>query len=136
MSRFMLKGAGDNELAAEIRRRIGAGPNEKVEVATPEFDRPAHFPKPGQPPHTTEQWWALHTMTKKQLLEMGCLNWDGRTMLFPAEWYDHIPKGFIVLDINDTYEKFEPGKTDNDRRFGCLSYGVPATDGVMEEETP
>ncbi len=43
--------------------------------------------------------------------------------LFPAEWYEHIPKGLKIVDINGVVENFEPNKTDDDRRFGCLAYG-------------
>lgn len=54
---------------------------------------------------------------------------DGRyitheLMLFPAEWYASIPAGFPIVDINGKLEDFEPGKTDDDRRFGLLAYGV------------
>lgn len=44
--------------------------------------------------------------------------------LFPAEWYDSIPNGFPVTDINGCIELFERGKTDDDRRLGLLAFGI------------
>ena len=44
--------------------------------------------------------------------------------LLPAEWYDAIPNGFPVTDIFGCIEQFERGKTDDDRRFGLLAFGV------------
>lgn len=50
--------------------------------------------------------------------------------LFPGEWYEHIPNGFDVVDINGKQEKFEKGVSDDDVRFGCLPYGF------VRNETP
>ena len=44
--------------------------------------------------------------------------------LFPAEWYQLIPNGFSVININSEVITFEPGNTDDTVRAGCLSYGV------------
>lgn len=44
--------------------------------------------------------------------------------LFPAEWYDTIPNGCPITDINGCVELFERGVTDDDRRYGLLAYGV------------
>jgi len=128
----MLKGAADDELAAKIREAIGALPNEKVYVNTPQFERPDNWPAPDNPPSSLEDWWALHTMPKVALQAMGMGSWDGKLMLFPGEWYDAIPKGFVVQDISGNYEEFRPGKTDDDIRCGCLAYGVPAVDGEVK----
>jgi hypothetical protein len=49
---------------------------------------------------------------------------DGIIMLFPGEWYASIPDGFEVITISGTREKFQPGVTDNDTRYGCLPYGI------------
>ena len=54
--------------------------------------------------------------------------------LFPAEWYDSIPNGFPIVDINGCIEQFERGKTDDDRRFGLLAYGVVVS--VPEPKEP
>ena len=49
-------------------------------------------------------------------------------MLFPGEWYRHIPSGYEVVDIMFQKEPFCLGETDDDIRYGCLSYGVLAED--------
>ncbi len=130
----MLKAGGDGGLADVIRKAIGVGPNEKVQVTTPQFTRPEHWPKPGAPPKTPAEWWNLWGMPKAKLRKLGLGNWDGRLMLFPGEWYAHIPKGFVIESINGKRQKFVPGKTDNDIRFSCLPYGVAAQDGVVEDD--
>jgi hypothetical protein len=44
--------------------------------------------------------------------------------LFPYDWYNLIPNGFIVTDINGAKHPFEHGLSNDDARFGCLFYGV------------
>jgi hypothetical protein len=62
-----------------------------------------------------------------ELKALGCCIWDnddnGTTWLFPKEWYAFIPDGLPVLDINGETESFKSGVTDDDYRFGCLSFG-------------
>lgn len=95
--------------------------DEDVEIMTPQFDRTL-----GQPiPASFNSFDKIDGMGRTALKEMGCCEWDeGGLLLFPAEWYDEIPDGFIVTDINYTEEPFKRGETDDDRRFGMLSYGV------------
>lgn len=50
----------------------------------------------------------------------------GMLWLFPFEWYDHIPDGYMVTTISEHVEPFKRGETDNDKRFGCLAYGIVA----------
>lgn len=91
-------------------------------VSRPQFDRP-DGKKASAPP---EPFSAVCSMAREKLHELGCQNWDDSLVLFPAEWYDHIPNGFLVTDINGDVEPFQHGSTDNDRRFGCLAYGIRA----------
>lgn len=70
----------------------------------------------------------LPTLHEDTLKAIGCQKWsepeNGKVLwLFPAEWYDHIPDGTQVVDINGATETFKHGETDNDRRFGALAYG-------------
>lgn len=77
---------------------------------------------PAAPPKDFD---ALRSMTKDQLQELGMREWDEEgLMLFPGEWYDFIPAGYEIVTITYSKEKFKPGKTDDDIRFGCLSYGI------------
>lgn len=93
-----------------------------VRIYLPRFDRPATWPKVKPAPVPFER---VREMTKAELLVLGCTWWDGRLMLFPVEWYDVIPVGFVVETINGAKKAFKPGKTDNDTRFGALAFGVP-----------
>ena len=45
--------------------------------------------------------------------------------LFPAEWYDIIPRNYLAVTIFGEVFNFEPGISDNSVRAGCLSYGIP-----------
>lgn len=79
---------------------------------------------------------ALHKLPDSALRELGLRRWgqknehpDGSESgpmlwLFPGEWYSSIPQGLPIVDINFRKEKFVPGRTDNDIRFGCLSFGI------------
>lgn len=114
-----------NPLAAKIREAIGAGPYEQVRVTTPQFVRPSGksvtvFPTG---PAFLD---ALKTAPKEILKDCLMSAWseDSKVWLFPGEWYNHIPEGYIVTDIFDNDEPFQKGKTDDDIRFGCLSFGI------------
>jgi hypothetical protein len=78
----------------------------------------------------------LSFMTCAELKELGCLQWDeSGLMLFPYQWYDHIPEGFYVRTINGEDIDFVKGETDNDMRYGVLSYGVtPIDKGPIDAE--
>lgn len=45
-------------------------------------------------------------------------------LLFPHEWYNSIPNGFMVTGLSGEQYAFEKGKADDDKRFGCLPYGI------------
>lgn len=45
-------------------------------------------------------------------------------LLIPAEWYNSIPEGFEIYGLSGEKENFKKGETDDDRRFGCLAYGI------------
>lgn len=45
-------------------------------------------------------------------------------LLFPAEWYGIIPDGFIVTGIAGNTGPFKRGYTSQEKRNGCLSYGI------------
>lgn len=114
-----------NPLAAKIREAIGAGPFEEVRITTPQFER-----TDGRQvtvfPTGAKFLDALKTAPKEILKDCCMRGWDEelKLWLFPGEWYDHIPEGYMVTDIFGHDEPFEKGKTDDDIRFGCLSFGV------------
>jgi len=95
-----------------------------------------HKRRPGQtaPACVPEDFEALRGMTKTQLAELGMQTWETRDdgtslMLFPVEWYQHIPNGYVLESIMGTVEPFELGKTDDDTRSGVLAYGIRVSDG-------
>ena len=130
-----LKSSAKSPTAGFIRKVIGAKDDEEVIVVTPQFERSKTSPTPSAPPRTRKEWDNLRKLTKSELRALGLRGWDGKLMLFPAEWYYEIPNGMLVEDIFGHVEKFERRKFDNDQRVGCLAYGVPAVDGVKSKES-
>jgi hypothetical protein len=52
-------------------------------------------------------------------------------MLFPGEWFEFIPEGMLLEDIEGVQESFSRASEDNDIRCGYLAYGVPGIDGKV-----
>lgn len=129
---YLLSSASESELASAIRRALGVGPDDEITVMLPVFDRPEGAPTPAKPPISHREWDALRTLTVAQLKEMGCGSWDGRLMLFPHEWFHKIPNGLVVEDISGELIVWDRFSADDDKRFGCLAYGIPAIDGVAK----
>lgn len=104
---------------------IGLQPGEKLEILTPQFERVdgVQVPKPVD----FSDWENLSTQDDATLRALGFGIWEkdekGTHWLFPKEWYDIIPNGMNVTDINGEVEPFVKGETDDDYRFGCLSFG-------------
>lgn len=124
-----LKKSSESTDAAMIREAIGAGPDEPVNVYGPQFHRTADMPPVKAPP--TGDWNLLRDKTASEMKAMGCALWSSESdkhgrvlMLFPYEWYDHIPAGFEIEVIDGEIERFDPGETDDDMRFGVLAYGI------------
>jgi hypothetical protein len=122
MPEFDLAFGDENPLAKQIREALGVGDYEKVRVVTPQFERTdgktiKYFPK------TEAEFDALKKAPKDILIDIGLKLWDKGHWLYPGEWYDFIPEGYPITDINGVTEPFRKGKTDNDIRFGCLAYG-------------
>lgn len=122
----------------ELPKALGLKPGDTIEIRTPQFDAHPDDPRPGSPPR---DFAALRAMPIASLREMGLRAWNAPTdvdatdgefdgavlMLFPHSWYEHIPRGFEIVDIMGGKEAFVPGTTDNDKRFGCLAYGILVT---------
>ena len=79
----------------------------------------AHIPVINGKPGETFDVNMTHKGCPTELLDP-----DEDVLLFPCEWYDVIPTGYMVTDIFGEAEPFIPGKTDDDKRFGCLSFGI------------
>lgn len=124
--------------AEELREAIGAGPDDEIHIMTPQFERPKGLPEPGAPPADMIAFVAeVPLMSPEALRKMGFGAWgspedaegnelrgQGMLWLFPGEWYPSLPARLKITTISFGEETFIPGKTDDDIRFGCLSYGV------------
>lgn len=49
---------------------------------------------------------------------------DEDILLFPHEWYNVIPENFMVTGLYGEQYPFKKGDSDDDKRFGCLPYGI------------
>lgn len=117
----------DEDFARKFKDALGVKPGDALEIVTPQFER-----IDGITPALPDVWEHLRTLSVSTLASIGCGKWDAPDengtvlMLFPKEWYAHIPAGFEVECIDGTAERFAPGETDDDYRFGCLAYGIRA----------
>jgi hypothetical protein len=118
-----LRPGDEHPLLDAIRKAIGVGTYDKVEVVLPQFERADGKSVTFRPDKNAAFFNQLRAAPVDVLLDIGMQWWDETLLLFPCEWYDCIPDGYIVTNIFGEEESFEHGKTDDDRRFGCLSYG-------------
>lgn len=120
----------DPDFAEQFRQAIGAKPGEAVEIVAPQFERTDGL----VPPIPQIDFSKLAGMPKATLREIGCQPWDepnerGEALwLYPAEWYNFIPDGTLIVTINGSKEIFKRGETDDDMRFGALAYGFIKAD--------
>jgi hypothetical protein len=126
MTEWLLVPGDEHPLAKAIREAIGAGDFDEVAVTLPQFHR-ADGKVVTYIPTTIKEYTALRNAPEWILRDVGMQPWDEKLWLFPAEWYDHIPEGFVVVDIAGKRKEFKRGVTDGDRRFGALAYGLEKT---------
>lgn len=109
----------------DFKSAIGLQDGEALEVITPQFERVDEIKVVAIDPKI--DFANLHLKDDAELKSLGCGVWDddykGTTWIFPREWYAFIPEGLSVIDINGETEQFKAGVTDDDYRFGCLSFG-------------
>jgi hypothetical protein len=113
--------------AKELKAALGIKSGEVIEIMTPQFAR-ADGMKVAAPLADPHFWDTLHTSGELYLRAIGLQQWDesekGILWLFPFEWYASIPDGFQITDISGNRKQFTKGVTDDDHRFGALSYGI------------
>lgn len=113
------------DFAEHFRAAIGVGPNDPVEIITPQFTRTDGI----VPSLPQVKFSELPSLPADTLRAIGCQKWDepdanGETLwLYPHDWYDVIPDGTPIIDINGEKEVFKRGETDDDMRFGALAFG-------------
>lgn len=103
----------------------GLQPGDKVEISTPQFNHVDGLSVPV--PLDGVDLSRLHKTDPETLKALGFGIWEktkkGTHWLFPKEWHEHIPDGFLVTDIFGEQKAFKRGETDDNYRFGCLSFG-------------
>lgn len=79
-------------------------------------------------PITDDEWSNLGKLSKADLQGKGLQEWETKEektlMLFPYTWFEDIPNGLSITDINWKQKTFKSGLDSDDRRFGALAYGV------------
>lgn len=128
-----------NEISDDVVEKIleaaGAGPDDTIQIITPQFQRTDGKVVPAYPGDTALVALALGTDQERFTMGLGRWNTpgeaeDGDTFgggvlwLLPGEWYDYLPPGFPFVTISGYAEPFERGLSDNDIRFGRLPYGI------------
>tara|TARA_R110002051_G_scaffold257868_1_gene316891 strand:+ start:21714 stop:22124 length:411 start_codon:yes stop_codon:yes gene_type:complete len=122
-----------NELVAALGLKKG----DVIEITGSQHHRDYDLEIDFIPQDQKELEAVMSTASKENLIKMGCAIWtsykekEDRTYLkkgeyhylFPGEWYNHLPQGFEMVNIFGEKEKFVPGESDDDIRFGCLPYG-------------
>lgn len=110
----------------QLRDALGIAPGDTISITTPQFDRVDDL----EVPIPAESIEKMRLASFDTLKAVGCSPWNEPDdngdvlMLFPYQWYAHIPAGMTLHGIGGSDLIFEPGKTDDDRRFGVLVYGV------------
>lgn len=112
-----------NPIAKKIRDLLGVGDFDEVGVVLPQFER-IDGKVITYVPTTVAEYDALKSAPENILKDIGLGQWDEKIWLYPAEWYEYIPEGYEVVDICGETEKFQRGVTDDDRRCGCLAFGL------------
>ena len=74
-------------------------------------------------PTTIDGFKKLALLPASKLIELGCIKKKGKHWLYPGSWYDNIPDGLTIVDINGIEEEFQHGFTDDDIIEGALAYG-------------
>lgn len=118
--------------AAAVVDALDLKPGDTVRIVTPQFERTPDMPTPGSPPLTLAHWNALRALPKAELIARGFGNWDGRLMMIPGEWHKLLPVGLELECIDGDRGVVGIDYIDDDIRFGCLAWGIPAADGVVE----
>lgn len=126
----VILGANSESFAADLKKALRLKDGETLEIMTPQFTR-TDGRKITYAPRTEREYDALKLMDPQNLKDIGCQMWDktgGQIhWLYPYEWYPFIPNGYVVTDIMGGTEPFVKGKTDDDIRFGALSFGFIQT---------
>ena len=125
---FDLKFGDEGDIAKGLRDALGVGDFDRVICLTPQYERIDGKRISYIPKSEDEFLNFINNAPDSILSDVGFGKWDstqdGKThWLFPHEWYGSIPDGFNALSISGKEETFRAGVTDDDKRFGLLSFG-------------
>lgn len=116
----------DKIFVDDLTKALGVEKGESITFTTPQFER-TDGRIVSYLPTTVREFDALKDLSEANLRKVGCQAWDGDDnqihWLYPHEWYSVIPEGYEIVSISDEVEKFKLGSTDDDKRFGALSFG-------------
>lgn len=129
MSEAELAYGDESPLAKIIRDCLGVGDYEQVRCVLPTFER-TDSKRITYIPKTKQQFDDLKKAPDDILVDIGMQKWKKNIWLFPFEWYDSIPEGYEIITIMGKIKHFEHGVTDDDMRFGALSFGVCHGDNI------
>lgn len=126
----------NDDIVDKIIEATGAQPGDTIQIVTPQFERPASESEPPSYPGD-EAFAKLASLSDAGRRAYGLRPWNapgeaedgdrfggGVLWLLPGEWYNYLPAGLTLVDINGQGEKFVRGETDDDIRFGCLAFGI------------
>jgi len=121
----------DPDFGEKLVEALGLKRGDELEIVTPQFKRTdgkaiTYIPK------TETEYDAIRLLDRRGREALGMGYWgqvqedapDAKELwLFPHEWYSSIPAGLELVNICGGIEKFTPGETNDDMRFGLLAFG-------------
>lgn len=74
-------------------------------------------------------WEALRSYPPVVLESLGLSEWEcphggNSVWLFPVEWYDYIPEGYVVFTIRFVKRSFSKSQLEKDHKLGVLWFGI------------
>lgn len=116
----------DPDFMEKLQQKVMEALGEQTEVEFPQLQRkhPLDMCVP------VDCWHLLQQMSMDTLESIGCFPYaetddaEQVLMLFPQEWYQYIPSGMKLVDVDGEDLTFSPGVSSNVTSMGMLSYGV------------
>lgn len=121
MGEIKILDMGSASFAQDFADAIGLGPEERLELHGPQFERTDGVEPVANP---GDLFNVLRYLPEATLRAIGMQPWDGRLWLFPHGWFDAIPQGYPVECISGDRLKWDRDTCDDDMRFGALAYGI------------
>lgn len=124
---FAVLDVADPDFGEKLVEALGLKRADELVIITPQFTRTdgkviTYIPK------TDAEYDVIRLLDRRGREALGMGYWgqvqDAKELwLFPREWYSSIPAGLELVNIFGGIEKFTPGETSDDMRFGLLAFG-------------